>query len=164
SYTYTVTSGGVTETATVNVTINAVADIVADSVTVNANSGANTLNLLGNDNFESAARFISSVTQGAHGTVTINDNGTAGNTADDFAVYTPNAGYSGSDSFTYTVTSGGVTETANVSVTVNAADTQPPTDIVFNVNQASGSFAGNGLGSADTLGTFTAVDADSTSW
>ena len=164
SYTYTVTSGGVTETATVNVTINPVADIVADSVTVNANSGANNLNLLGNDNFESAARFISAVGPAAHGTVTINNNGTPGNTADDFAVYTPDSGYTGSDSFTYTVTSGGVTETATVSVTVNAADTQAPTDIVFNLNQASGSFAGNGLGSADTLGTFTAVDADSTSW
>jgi len=164
SYTYTVTSGGVTETATVNVTINPVADIVGDSVTVNANSGANILNLLGNDNFEDPARFISSVTQGAHGTVTINNNGTPGNTADDVAVYTPNSGYSGSDSFSYTVTSGGVTETATVNVTVNAADVQAPTDIVFNVNPASGSFTGNGLANTDTIGTFTAVDADSTSW
>ena len=123
SYTYTVTSGGVTETATVNVTIGAVADIVADSVTVNQNSGANNLNLLGNDNFEDPTRFISAVGAAAHGTVTINNNGTPLNTADDFAVYTPTAGYSGPDSFTYTVTSGGVTETATVSVTVQAAAT-----------------------------------------
>jgi hypothetical protein len=65
------------------------------------------------------------VSSASHGTVTINDNGTAGNTADDFVVYTPNAGYSGSDSFTYTVTSGGVTETANVSVNVQAVGIAP---------------------------------------
>ena len=59
-------------------------------------------------------------TNGAHGTVAINDNGTAGNTADDFVVYTPNADFNGTDTFTYTVTSGGVTETATVSVTINA--------------------------------------------
>jgi len=35
---------------------------------------------------------------------------------------------------------------------------------VFNVNPASGSFTGNGLAAADTIGTFTAVDADSTTW
>lgn len=32
--------------------------------------------------------------------------------------YTPNAGFNGTDSFTYTVTSGGVTETATVNVTI----------------------------------------------
>ncbi|TXP82637.1 hypothetical protein FV276_25515, partial [Escherichia coli] len=56
-------------------------------------------------------------TQGAHGSVAI-ENGQL--------VYTPNAGYVGQDTFTYTVTSGGVTETAAVSVvmtnTVPVAD------------------------------------------
>ena len=53
---------------------------------------------------------MSSVTQPAHGTVTI---GAGGN-----VTYTPDANYNGPDSFTYTVTSGGVTETTTVSVTV----------------------------------------------
>jgi Ca2+-binding RTX toxin-like protein len=79
-------------------------------------------------------------------------------------VYTPTSGYSGSDSFTYTVTSGGVTETATVNVIVNAAGAQSPTDIVFSLNPASGGFSGNGFNSGDVLGTFTAVDADSTAW
>jgi VCBS repeat-containing protein len=122
SFTFTVSDGhGGSNSYTYDLTVNAVADIVGDSVTVNANSGANNLNLLANDTFENSGRAITSVTSAAHGTVTINDNGTSGNTADDFVVYTPNAGYSGSDSFTYTVTSGGVTETATVNVTVNAA-------------------------------------------
>ncbi|HEX6660283.1 MAG TPA: Ig-like domain-containing protein, partial [Sphingomicrobium sp.] len=158
-------SGGAkSDTDSVMINLNAVADIVADSVSVNANSGPNNLDLLANDSFENAGRFISSVGTATHGTVSINSNGTPGNFADDFVVYTPNAGYTGSDSFTYTVTSGGVTETATVSVAVNAADAQSPSDIVFNLNPASGDFSGNGLNLGDTLGSFTAVDADSTSW
>ena len=56
--------------------------------------------------------MVTGVTQGAHGTVVNNGDGTV--------TYTPNADYNGTDSYTYTVTSGGVTETATVNVTVNA--------------------------------------------
>jgi hypothetical protein len=67
---------------------------------------------------------VASVTQGSDGTVT--NNGTD-------VTYTPNADFSGLDSFTYTVSDGnGGTDTATVSVTVNAApitmaDIQPNT-------------------------------------
>src|ERR1044072_4849435 len=118
SFTYTVTSAGLTETATVNVTINAVADIVNDSITVNQNSGANALALLANDTFENPGRAITTISAASHGTAVINDNGTAGDATDDFVVYTPTSGYTGPDSFTYTVTSGGVTETGIASVTI----------------------------------------------
>ena len=121
AFTYTVTSGGDTETGTVSVTVTAVADIVNDSLTIAQDSGAQNLDLLANDTFENPGRSITSVGAAAHGTTSINNNGTAGNTADDFVVYTSAAGYSGPDTFTYTVTSGGVTETATVSVTVTAA-------------------------------------------
>src|SRR6202008_4310810 len=73
SYTYTVTSGGVTETATVNVTINAVADIVADTATTNEDTAVTT-NVLANDTFEGSPS-VTGVTQGAHGTVVNNNNG-----------------------------------------------------------------------------------------
>jgi Ca2+-binding RTX toxin-like protein len=126
SFTYTVTSGGVTETATVNVTVDPVADIVTDSVTVAEDSGVNNLNLLANDNFENAARSITAVTQGVNGgTVAINNNGTPGDTTDDFVTYTPAVDYSGPDSFTYTVTSNGTTETATVNVNVTASNDDP---------------------------------------
>ena len=110
---------------TVNLTVGAVADIVNDSVTVVEDSGANTLNLLANDTFENAARAITAVGAAGHGTTSINNNGTPGNTADDFVVYTPAANYSGPDSFTYTVTSNGTTETATVNVTVSAVNDVP---------------------------------------
>src|SRR6185295_12390718 len=110
SYTYTVTSGGVTETTTVTVTVSPVADIVADSATTNEDTAVTT-NVLANDTFEDAGAAVTSMTQGAHGSVVNNGDGTV--------TYTPNADYNGSDSYTYTVTSGGVTETATVNVTVN---------------------------------------------
>jgi hypothetical protein len=119
SFTYTVTSGGVTETATVNVTINAVVDIANDSATTNEDTKVTT-NVLANDTFEDPARELTSFTQGNNGTVTRDDNGTAGDLTDDKLVYTPNADFNGADSYTYTVTSGGVTETATVNVTINA--------------------------------------------
>src|SRR6185437_6898977 len=109
--TYTVTSGGVTETATVNVTIIAVADIADDSDSTNEDTAVTT-NVLANDTFEDAGAAVTGVTQGAHGSVVNNGDGTV--------TYTPNADYNGSDSYTYTVTSGGVTETATVNVTISA--------------------------------------------
>ena len=75
--------------------------------------------MLANDTFEGTPA-ITGATNGPHGTVTVNDNGTAGNTADDFVVYTPAADFNGTDTFTYTVTSAGITETATVTVTVGA--------------------------------------------
>ena len=109
SYTYTVTSGGVTETATVNVTVNAVVDIANDTASGNEDT-AITTNVLANDTFEGSP-VVTAVTDGANGTVVNNGDGTV--------TYTANADFNGTDSYSYTVTSGGVTETATVNVTVN---------------------------------------------
>jgi hypothetical protein len=108
------------------VTVNAVADIDDDNVTVNEDSGSNSLDVLLNDSFEDSGREITAVTQGTHGTVTISDGGTPLDPSDDKVTYTPDADYNGSDSFTYTVTSDGTTETATVNVTVNSVN-DPPT-------------------------------------
>jgi VCBS repeat-containing protein len=151
SYTYTVTSPvGITETATVNVTINPVADIADDTQTTDEDSAVTT-NVLANDNFEGSP-VVSAVTQGAHGTVVNNNDGTV--------TYTPDADYNGSDSYTYTVTSPtGVTETATVTVTINSVvdiaddneatdeDTAVTTDVLANDN-----FAGSPLVTGVTQG------------
>ncbi|NJO49132.1 MAG: tandem-95 repeat protein [Leptolyngbyaceae cyanobacterium RM2_2_4] len=110
SFTYTVTSGGVTETATVNVTVNPQADIADDSRTTKEDTPVKIL-VLNNDSFTAGAT-ITAVTNGSNGTVVINSDGTV--------TYTPNSNFNSSDSFTYTVTSGGVTETATVNVLVDA--------------------------------------------
>lgn len=124
SFTYTVTSGGVTEQATVNVTINAIQDAFNDTATTNEDNAVNVL-VFANDSFEATNEAITAFSQGANGTVALNNNGTAGDTTDDFLVYTPNANFFGNDGFTYTITSGGVTEQATVSVTINPINDEP---------------------------------------
>ena len=54
---------------------------------------------------------VDSVTQGTNGTVVNNGND---------VTYTPNVGFSGTDTFTYDVSDGGATDTASVMVTVTA--------------------------------------------
>ena len=89
---------------TVSIALAPVADIANDSTSTNEDTAA-IITVLGNDTFENAGRAVTSVTNGTNGTVTINGDGTV--------TYTPNANFHGTDTFTYTVTSGGVTETRN---------------------------------------------------
>ncbi|MBU1117304.1 MAG: DUF4347 domain-containing protein, partial [Bacteroidetes bacterium] len=129
-------------TVTLSHTITAVADIAADTQTVDED-GDVTTNLLGNDSFEGTP-VITSVTQGANGTVTIVD-ANAGTVK-----YTPGANFNGTDSYTYTVTSGGVTETATVTVTINQID-DPAT--------IGGDISGSGTEDGGAIaGTLTATD------
>ena len=117
NFTYTVSDGSLSSAAaTVSVTVEPVADIADDTVSTNEDAAVTT-NVLANDSFESAAASVTAVTQGTHGAVTINVDGTV--------TYTPNADFNGTDSYTYTVTSGGVTETATVNVTVNPVNDAP---------------------------------------
>ena len=108
--TYTVSDGtpGGEASATVRVTVNPVSDIVPDLVTTSEDTPL-TVDLLANDSFEGTA-LITAVTQGTHGSVAIEADGTV--------TYLPAPDFSGSDSFGYSVTSGGVTESAQVSVQV----------------------------------------------
>ena len=69
-------------------------------------------------------------------------------------VYTPNADFNGTDSFTYTVTSGGVTETATVNVTVNPVNDAPVLGGDRLINLAAGVMA------AVTTADLTATDPD----
>jgi hypothetical protein len=93
---------------------------VANSDSAATQSGASVaIAVLGNDSDpDGDALSVDSVAQGGGGTVTIN--------ADNSLTYAANAGYSGTDSFNYSITDGvGGGATAIVSVTVTAAN-QPP--------------------------------------
>jgi hypothetical protein len=126
SFTYTISDGnGGTDTATVSVTVTNVndnPDAVNDNATVAEDSGANTINVLANDTIApdtGETLTITSVTQGANGSVAITGGGTA-------VTYTPNANYFGPDSFTYTISDGnGGTDSATVSITVTNVNDPP---------------------------------------
>ncbi|HEY5838344.1 MAG TPA: Ig-like domain-containing protein [Pyrinomonadaceae bacterium] len=116
SFTYKVGDGALdSNTATVTITINAVndpPDALNDSATTNQNT-AIAISVLANDtDVEGHTLTVTAVTQGANGGVIINPDGTV--------TYTPNAGFSGADSFTYTISDGfGGSDTSTVNVNVN---------------------------------------------
>jgi serralysin len=102
----------------------------ADAAITRQNTAAN-ISVLANDRDVWA---IDSFSQGSQGSVILNNNGTPNNSRDDFLTYTPNTGFSGSDSFSYTISDGnGGTDTATVSVVV-----QSPFSEVFDA--ATGKF------------------------
>jgi hypothetical protein len=77
---------------------------------------ASIIAVLTNDSFEGTP-VVSATTSPTHGAVVIN--------GDNTITYTPTGDYTGADSFSYTVTSGGVTETATVRVNVTAVNDTP---------------------------------------
>ncbi|MDB2526693.1 cadherin-like domain-containing protein, partial [Mariniblastus sp.] len=115
SFNYTINDGnGNTDTATVFVTINA----VNDNPVANNDSGSTDedvpviVDLVGNDSdIDGDSLTIDSFTQPTNGVVTDNGDGTI--------TYAPGSGFFGSDSFTYTVTDGDLTDSATVQITVN---------------------------------------------
>lgn len=110
------TQTGASSTLTINVQVaNGLPVANNDAVTVGA-GGSATVAVRSNDTDpDSDPLTVTAVTQGANGAVLID-----GVTGD--PVYTPNAGYSGSDSFTYTITDGrGAAAGATVTVIVTPA-------------------------------------------
>ncbi|HHE1176412.1 TPA: tandem-95 repeat protein [Vibrio parahaemolyticus] len=103
---------------TVNFTVAPVVDIEADSTNV-VEDTPTIINVLGNDTFEGKDKVVSLDAENGpkNGTVTVNNDGTV--------TYTPNDNYHGIDSFTYIVTSGGVSESTTVEVNVTPVNDAP---------------------------------------
>ncbi|WP_316679279.1 tandem-95 repeat protein, partial [Vibrio sp. 2-1-2a] len=117
--TFTATDpSGESVSQTVNFTVAPVADIVADKATV-VEDTPTIIKVLGNDTFEGDDKVVSLDTNNgpANGTVSVNPDGSV--------AYTPNDNYHGADSFTYIVTSGGVSESTTVNVDVTPVNDAP---------------------------------------
>lgn len=94
-----------------------------------------TIPVLSNDTSQNASSItISSVTQPARGSVTINNATTV--------TYTPATGYAGADSFTYTISNGtGATDTATVTLTITPASITTPVLVATEATIESGTNA-----------------------
>ncbi len=134
---------GFASSATISVTVTSDIDIVPDTGTTFTDTPL-TADVSINDTFEGAPLYTIN-NDAASGTVV--DNGNGGYT------YTPNAGFTGTDSFTYSVVSGGVTEASTVTVTVTPPPS-PPTDITLTNDTVTENQAGAVIGQLAT------VDAD----
>ena len=121
SFTYTISDGkGGTDTATVEVSVGAVQDApVADDDTLSTNEDTpKSVNVLAGDtDVDGDTLSISDKSDGANGTVSCSGSS---------CTYTPSPNFSGSDSFSYTVSDGqGGSDTATVGVTVSAVNDAP---------------------------------------
>ena len=132
SFTYTVTDGnGGSDTATVNITVNEtnVDPVGGDDTATVDEDGSVSIAVLDNDtDGDDDDLSIGNFTLASNGSVT---------QTGDALVYTPNANFNGSDSFTYQVDDGkGGTDLATVNVTVTPVNDEPvAVDDSASVNQ-----------------------------
>ncbi|MFW9727718.1 tandem-95 repeat protein, partial [Vibrio parahaemolyticus] len=120
--TFTATDpSGESVSQTVDFTVAPVVDIKADSTNV-VEDTPTIINVLGNDTFEGKDKVVSLDAENGpkHGTVTVNNDGTV--------TYTPDDNYVGKDTFTYVVTSGGVSESTTVTVNVTPVNDKPESE------------------------------------
>ncbi len=122
SFTYTIQDeDGATDTATVSVTVNPVNDAPVagdDGFEVDEDASAAILDVLANDHDVDLDELeISAAGPAPHGTVALTDGG---------ITYRPDSGFSGTDTFPYSIADGhGGTDSATVTVEVHA-DATPP--------------------------------------
>lgn len=150
SFTYKVNDGTVDgNTVTVHITVTPVNDApIANDDIASVNEGSSVvIAVRDNDtDAEGSSLTVTGVTQGANGSVLIDT--VTGN-----LVYTPNAGFSGHDSFTYTIEdSGGKTATATVTVNVTAAPNIAPETDAVTVNGTEDSLVTVNLSGSDADG------------
>lgn len=114
-----------TASTSAGIAVSAVGDTVNDAVAADADNAV-AVNVLANDTFENAGRVLTGVSGATNGTVAFDASG--------LVTYTPYADWSGTETLTYTVTSGGATETGTLTITVSAVSGIPA--FTPGVNQA----------------------------
>jgi len=138
NFTYTASDGlGGNTVGTVNVAINPVNDppvAVGDSANTTQDVPVTIPVLVNDTDVENDPLSVTGTTNPAHGAVVINPDNTV--------TYTPASGYSGADSFGYTISDGhGGTASASVALTVNPPPLGPVTLISETFDSDAGGFA-----------------------
>lgn len=151
SFTYTISDGVLSATATVTIEVAAHNDAptaVDDAASTNEDTAV-TVAVLANDNAGPADEVqtltVTATTDGANGVVTTDGTN---------VTYTPSLDFNGSDTFTYTITDdGGLTATAIVTVTVGSVNDVPIVTI------SNSSISVNEGSPASNAGSFSDVDS-----
>ncbi|MFJ5287776.1 tandem-95 repeat protein, partial [Pseudomonas sp. NPDC088429] len=156
--------GGAVQT-TVTMTVAAVTDIAEDNVTTDEGMPV-TISVDSNDTFENGGHTITTI-NGASVTIGVAvpvSNGSVILNADGTLSFTPLGNFNGATNFNYTVSSGGVTETATVTVNVTAVNDVPvPIDPIVpgqTFDLTTGNYAANTLEDISFSGQVVATDAD----
>ena len=122
SFTYTVSDGNDTDTGTVNLTVTAVNDppvAVNDSASTDEDTAVD-INVVSNDtDVEGDTLSVTQVTTPSNGAAAITPGGTT------TVTYTPDTGFIGTDSFTYTVSDGTDTDNGTVTITIGGPPVKP---------------------------------------
>ena len=144
TFTYTISDGSLTNTATVTVTVTGTtptghAPVAAGDTATTAEDTPKTIaanTLLANDSdADNDPLSITAVGTAAHGTTSKTANGDI--------TYTPAANFNGTDTFTYAVSDGTLTNTATVTVTVTPVNDAPTiTAATVNTPAADGTVTG----------------------
>ena len=117
SFDYTVSDGTHTDTGTVTVTVTAVNDapVAVNDTATTAEDTAVDIDVVANDtDIEGDTLSVTAVTTPSNGTAVVAEGSST------TVTYTPDASFTGTDSFDYTVSDGTDTDTGTVTVTVNA--------------------------------------------
>jgi gliding motility-associated-like protein len=109
TYTLTTTDGVVSDPITVTITVGTTPVGVADNTTTPINTPTTTT-VLANDGPDGVGATVNAGTAPVHGAIVVNPDGTV--------TYTPTANYIGKDTYTYTITKGGLTS-APITVTIS---------------------------------------------
>ena len=128
------------DTATITVTVNPILDLVDDAPTTDANTPVDVNALLNDNDIPSIGTIV--VTDPTNGTVSIDDNGTPNDPSDDVLNYTPDTGFSGIDTFDYTICDTATPQncdTATVTVTVSSLPDYKPSIFISNTTIIGGS-------------------------
>jgi YD repeat-containing protein len=145
TFTYTISDGTVTDTATVVMTViaNSAPDAVNDSRSVVVNTPSTFDPRTNDTDADNQSLTITALSSPSHGSATIGSGGGS-------VTYTPTTSYTGADSFTYTIQDlVGATDTATISITVSGSNTAP--DAVNDTLEAAGPFGSSAVGSVDVL-------------
>jgi VCBS repeat-containing protein len=143
SFTYTVSDGFLTSTSTVSITVTPVNDapVANNGTDSGAEDGGDITGSASFSDIDSTAE-VSTYGQGTNGSVTMDS---AGN-----YTYTPDSDFNGTDSFTYTVSDGSLTDTATITINVTPTNDDPVTT----------GFAASGAEDNDITGQLTYSDID----